>query len=73
MIKYYLAVGYGDYTWDLGQEDYYYDSLEELWAGFLDNVIPYENISKEEFFDMMIADEYAEDGEQMWYAKVIKK
>ena len=73
MIKYHLAVGYGDYAWDLGQDDYYYNSLEELWIGFLENVIPYENISKEEFFKMMITDEFAEDSEEMWFAEVIKK
>lgn len=73
MIGYHLVVGYGDYNYDLGQDDYYYNSLEELWIGFLENVIPYENISKEEFFKMMITDEFAEDSEEMWFAEVIKK
>ena len=63
--KYLLAVGYGDYRWDDGEDHFLSDSLEELWEEINTD------LSFEEFMQMMNEDGYAEDDEQMWY--VIEK
>lgn len=61
--RYFLAIGYGDYEWDLGEDEYWSDSLEELW----EEVSYYTNLSFDEFIRMMDEDGYAEDDEEMWY------
>lgn len=59
--KYFLAIGYGDDCWDLGEEHFWSDSLEELWEEI------YTNLSFDEFVQMMNEDGYVEDEDQMWY------
>ena len=67
-MKYILKVGYGDYYWDLGEDVYYCNTLEELWELFLENVYSSMVTTKEAFIKMMIEDGYAEDDDGMWYA-----
>ena len=70
-MKYVLEVGYGDSCWDAGYDHFEYDSLEELWEGYLENAqSPFYFISKEEFFEKMNAEGYLEDEEDgMWWAQ----
>lgn len=60
MKRYQLRVGYGDYCWDLGEDEYYADTLAELW-----DKVP-TDLSFEEVRAMLDVDGYAEDSEQMW-------
>lgn len=62
--RYHLAIGYGDDYWDLGQDDYYSDSLEALWE-----LMP-GNLSLEEFLAIMEAEgEYEDPDYGMWYVR----
>jgi hypothetical protein len=60
MKKYRLQVGYGDYYWDLGEDEYFADTLEELW-----DEVP-TNLTLDEVQTMLDEDGFAEDGDQMW-------
>jgi len=59
--RYFLAIGYGDDYWDLGEDHFWSNSLEELWEEICTN------LSFDEFVQMMDKDGYAEDENQMWY------
>ena len=59
--RYFLAIGYGDDYWGLGEDHFWSDSLEELWEKICTN------LSFDEFVQMMDKDGYAEDEDQMWY------
>ena len=59
--RYFLAVGDGDDHWDLGEDHFWSDSLEELWEEI------YTNLSFDEFVEMMTKEGFAQDGDEMWY------
>lgn len=62
--RYHLAIGYGDDYWDLGQDDYYSDSLEALWE-----LMP-GDLSLEELLEIMATEGYYEDPDYgMWYIR----
>lgn len=59
--KYYMEVGYGDDSWDDGEEHFYSDSLEEMLEyaeAFIDVEVAREMLEKEG---------KAYDGYEMWY------
>ena len=60
MKRYKLRVGYGDYCWDLGEDEYFADTLEELW-----DEIP-TDLTLNEVQAMLDEDGFAEDDDQMW-------
>jgi hypothetical protein len=59
--RYMLAIGYGDDYWDLGEDHYWSDSLEELFEEICTD------LSFNEFVEMMNKEGYAQDEYQMWY------
>lgn len=60
MKRYKLRVGYGDYSWDLGEDEYFADTLEELW-----DEVP-TDLTLDAVQAMLDKDGFAEDDEQMW-------
>lgn len=60
--RYHLSVGYGDDYWDLGQDDYWSDSIEEL---FEEEICT--DLSLDEIVEMLNKDGYAQDDNGMWY------
>lgn len=60
MKRYKLRVGYGDYCWDLGEDEYFADTLEELWDEIPTDLTP------NEVQAMLDEDGFAEDDDQMW-------
>jgi hypothetical protein len=60
--RYHLAIGYGDdWSWDLGQDDYWSDSLEELFEEICTD------LSFDEIVEMLNKEGFAEDDGGMWY------
>jgi hypothetical protein len=67
MKKYKLTVGYGDYYWDLGYDEFYADTIEELYDEIYTNPIPIERIKEE-----LNKYDYMEDeADGMWRIEVI--
>ena len=66
-----MEIGYGDPCWDLGSNEYYADTLEELWGEIYTN-------RPETIEDLKIKIEnnngYVEDEEDgMWYIQDLTK
>lgn len=59
--KYHLAVGYGDWSWDWGTDEYWSDSLEELMEE-IDTDLTIEQIKEK-----IEKEGIAMDDEEMWY------
>lgn len=63
--RFHLAIGYGDDYWDDGQDDYFSDSLEELWE-----LMPENDLTLEKLTEIMATEGYYEDPEfGMWYIR----
>ena len=67
MKKYKLAVGYGDYYWDLGSDEFYGNTVEEIYDEIYTNCPPIEKLKIELEEDGYVEDEV--DG--MWYIIVL--
>lgn len=61
-FRYVLVIGYGDDYWDLGEDEFGFDSLEEMF----DEI--YTDLTFEEFAARMEKEGFCEDSDQMWYA-----
>jgi hypothetical protein len=68
MKKYKLTVGYGDYCWDLGFDEFYADTIEEFYDEIYTNSIPIEKIKEELDECGYVEDEM--DG--MWRIEIIE-
>ena len=62
--RYHLAIGYGYDYWDLGQDDYWSDSIKEL---FEEKICT--DLSFDEIVEMLNKDGYAQDDNGMWYVE----
>jgi hypothetical protein len=71
MKRYKMEVGYGDPWWDLGSDEYYADTLEELW----DEIYTNRPETIEDLKNKMENNNgYAEDEEDgMWYIQDLTK
>lgn len=59
--KYLLAIGYGDYCWDLGEDYFWSNDLNELFEELQTN------LTIKEIEKMLEENAYAEDEDTMWY------
>lgn len=67
MKKYKLRVGYGDYYWDLGDNEFYGDTIEEIYDEIYTNCPPIEMLKIKLEENGYVEDE--DDG--MWYITVL--